>query len=380
MSPMIRRILIVSASVGAGHTQAAAAIAEEMRRRLPNASVYHVDFMAGQNSYLNHFLKETYLTLLEFSPAMYDRLYRWSHESAKGGNVQGLVARMMKRDMRQLVLDYQPDLVVTTHPFPCAAAACLKRAGEMKVPLAGVVTDFTIHRMWAYPEVDLYFVAQPELAQGLTNQGIARARIHVTGIPISAAFTAQVMGDQEFTAVSKRLRILVMGGGLGLGGLEKAAEALEQVKIPLDIVILAGRNASVRRELIKKGQQSRHKVQVLGYTRQIPDLMKRADLLLTKPGALTISEALSSGLPLVLYKALPGQEQENAEYLVRRQAGIWVTRDEELGKVISNILTDPKKLQLLRERGQVMARPHAAAEVVSVLSRLITSESAAVGL
>ena len=366
------KILLVSASVGDGHTQAALAIKAAMEsQQLATAQV--VDFMAGENSYLNTLVKDAYLKLIDIFPDIYDLLYRFSQMPLPGSKVQSLMAMAMKRSMLKLITIHRPDAVICTHPFPCGAAAYLKRTHKINLPLIGVITDFAIHRLWRYNETDMYFVANSELKQQLALQGISLSRIHATGIPVSPKFSYKP--DQTQLALLRRSLgfsnnhpvILIMGGGLGLGDLEQAVLTLDALPIPLNLVVVAGRNAPLRRSLLSKAQAFVHPLKVFGYTRHIPELMSVADLLITKPGALTISEALAMRLPHLLYQPIPGQEEENATYLTRKGAALWVHNNQSLATTVNELLTNPERLGYMREMAGLIAHPAASQIIASTL-------------
>ncbi|SDM64686.1 processive 1,2-diacylglycerol beta-glucosyltransferase [Dendrosporobacter quercicolus] len=372
MRPNPKRVLIVSASIGSGHNQAAEAIAGRIAWENPGATVKIVDFMDQENSYFNTLLKETYLKMLHLSPSMYDVLYRWTKLSGSGLPVQNLMAVIMKKTMEKLIRKYRPHLVICTHPFPCGAAAYLKKTRGIKTTLAAVITDFAIHRLWVYPEVDLYFVGVPELRTELLAQGIPGRSIHVSGIPIAAAFE-QLYDKQSIAAelgLSKDLpTVLVMGGGLGLGGVKHALENLAAGGSVLQLIVLTGRNPKLQQALRQYSPASPHIVRLLGYSHRVPELMACADLLITKPGALTICEALAMKLPLVLYESIPGQEKDNAGYMSRKGAAVWVQSDDQLQPTVSRLLNNPDQLQRMQAIARELRQPQAARNIAAILER-----------
>lgn len=369
-----KNILIVSASIGAGHNQAAKAVHDELIKMYPGMHVNVVDFMADENSYLNSIVKDSYLKMINIFPDMYDMLYRWS-QNTHGSKVQYLMAKAMKRSLFKLVKIYRPDLIVFTHPFPCGAAAYLKRKGDINIPIVGIITDYAVHRMWIYNEVDMYFVACNELKNKLVNEGIEDSKIHVTGIPISLKFneTLDKAGTVNLLNMdAERPVILIMGGGLGLGSINDAFNALNEINLPLQVVIVSGYNEELQQSISQTAKKSRHQVIVLGYTNYVCELMAAADLLITKPGALTISEALAANLPMVFFDPLPGQEEENALYISKQGAGIWVKSQEELCSWVTDIISDNNLRQKLIYNAKMMSKPKAVLDIVKLLINHIT--------
>lgn len=369
------RILIVSASVGSGHTQAARAIAAGLRLRYPQLVVDIVDFMAEDHSYFNTLIKEAYLKMVEFTPNMYDFLYRRTHHAQPGDKVHNLLAKVMKRSMLKLIRRYRPDMLVCTHPFPCGAAAYLKRTGLPDLYLAGVITDFAVHGLWVYREVDSYFVATSSLQSELTAQGIVPDKIHVTGIPIGPDFSKPV----DSSVVMEELRldknmpvVLVMGGGLGFGGVRQALISLNSISRPLQIVVVTGKNTALRRNLKKESLLYKYPMRVLGFTNRVRELMEAAALLVTKPGALTLSEALTVELPMVLFEPIPGQEEDNARFLAACGAARWARQPEGLVAEVESVLADTLLQDRMRQAAGAIRRPFAAAAVADVLAPVLT--------
>lgn len=378
-----QNVLIVTASVGAGHDQAARAIGAEIGARYPAARVTIADFMGEENSYLNALLKDTYLKMISVSPQVYDLLYRWSQSRQLPG-VQHLLARAMKRSMRRLYVRYRPDLIIFTHPFPCGAAAYLRRKGKLDAPLVGVVTDFSAHPLWVHDEVDLYFVAADETRDELVRQGAAAERVFPTGIPIDASFGRlldRCAATRELGLTTREPTVLIMGGGLGIGPVADAVRSLDGIERALQVVVVAGRNAGLRRRLRAIARASRHSIVALGYTRRVRELMAAADLLITKPGALTVSEALSAGLPMVLVSPLPGQEEDNAAYLVDRGAAVLLADAGEAGATVAGLLDRPQALEEMRRLARSLGQPRAASAAAGIIgSRLAARRDAAAGV
>lgn len=373
------RILIVTASVGAGHTQAAGAIGAELERRFPAARVAIADFMGEDNSALNALLKDTYLKMISLSPQLYDRLYRWTQDRQFPG-VRTLLARAMKRSMLRLYVQHRPDLIIFTHPFPCGAAAYLRRRGRIDVPLVGVVTDFSAHLMWVYDEVDLYFVAAAETGAELVRLGAAPERVFPTGIPIDASFGRlfdRYAAARDLGLAARQPTVLIMGGGLGIGPVAEAVRSLDAVPRPLQIIVVAGRNAELRRQLRAVAGASRHHIVTLGYTHRVRQLMAAADLLVTKPGALTVSEALSVGLPMVLVSPLPGQEEDNARYLVDRKAAVLATAGGAVGGAVAGLMDRPHELEAMRLQACALGQPGAASAAAGIIGSHLTARRVA---
>lgn len=366
------RILIISASIGTGHTKAAQAIAMQVRRRYPEAVVETVDFMAD-GYYLNRLIKESYLQMLHLTPNMYDVLYRWT-KSARRFSMQGIMARAMKRNMKELLDKHRPDIVICTHPFPCSAVAYLKKTQYPNIVLTGVITDFAVHQMWIFDEVDLYFIGSADMLMAMVAKGVSRKRVAVTGIPVLPSFSEYDRGEAKVKDGRQLPNILIMGGGLGMGGVQESLHSLEQIARSLRIVVIAGRNKKLRRKLEKFSLRSHHSIRIYEYTDRIPELMASSQLLITKPGALTISEALTMELPMILFDPIPGQEIDNARFLEGKGAAVWVKDGEHIAGEAFALLTDPERHDAMRARARALRKPYAAAQIVRYLEEWNTEQ------
>ncbi len=369
-----KNVLIVTASIGSGHIKAAAAIDNELRYVCPQANVSIVDFMSPETAYLNKLLKEIYLKMLDFVPALYEFLYNFTAGEWKCSSIQGLLAYFMKKNMADLIKKYQADIVICTHPFPCAAAATLKDDAHNNFKLFTVITDFSLHQIWLYKNVDMYFIPHEDMYSELVKRGISEDIITVSGIPVDYSFTKEYDKEQlrqKLSLSSNEPVVLIMGGGLGLGGVKYALEQLELLSQEMQILVVTGANVSLWSEINAYIHHSRHQIKVWGYSHNIDELMAISTLLISKPGALTISEALVSGLPMILHEPIPGPESENATYMASRGAAIEVKKEDELRDVVAALLNDPERLQFMRSQAKKLSRPDAAAKIVNVVKEYL---------
>lgn len=372
-----KTILLVSASIGTGHTQAARAIQAAWNSTFSGDSVIIVDFMDEQDSYLNYMIKETYLKMIEVTPFLYDALYHLSQGLRPASRRQRLFSWLLKKNMQKILATYQPDIVICTHPFPCAAMAYLKRHQRINVPLAGIITDFTVHSTWIYPEVDLYAVAAEALKKDLLNYKIPSDRIAVTGIPIRPPLAPETKVNCRELGLQHTDNpiVLVMGGGLGIGPLQEVVIALDSISAPLQIVAVTGKNPELAREINLSIKSLRHSATVLGYTPLVRELMHVASLLITKPGALTLSEAMAAGLPMLFYESFPGQETDNASFLISRGAADWFRPEQP--EMIAPLLTDSvEREQILKAICRIAQPDSAKAAVTAIVARLLTANQA----
>ncbi|MBM7867152.1 hypothetical protein GTO89_10325 [Heliobacterium gestii] len=370
-------VLILSVEAGTGHGRAARAVAEALESRGMTARME--DAFAFGPHWVFASVIGAYLQVLERAPALYRFLYHSAARPKAGFLGQHLMTAYLEtfigEGLAELIRQSRPKAILCTHPFPMGVLCRFQEKEWLRQPLAGVVTDFCIHPFWAFPGVRRYYVAGEALVDELAAYGLERARGRVTGIPIDRSFQAAArLSRQEAEAQMglspARRRLLVMGGGLGLGPVEAWVRGLAQASMKdLQIVVVAGRNRDLQARL-QAIAASPERLVVFGFTDQVPLLMACSDLFITKPGGLSSSEALAMALPQLLFPPLPGHEEVNHRFLIEHQSA-WEVRTGELAAHVEAILADEKELearrQAARRLGNVFAADAVAADVAALI-------------
>lgn len=364
------KILILSASIGAGHTKAAEALLEEFQEQCgEDVAVETVDFMARELSTLNFLTKKLYLAALKFIPDLYDRIYKVTGAKKIGTFTRLVISTLMYFPFAQLLKNFQPEIVICTHPFPEAAAALWKflhAKSARKFLLSAVLTDYSLHEIWIFSEVDVYFVATEEMKAELAAQSRPNQEIHAAGIPIGKNFSALS------TKKNSTPTILLMGGGLGLGSIEETLQDLNDIETPLKIFVVAGQNQNLLTRLKSLQKKIRHQTEIFGYVENIGELMSSADLLITKPGALTMSESFAAGLPMILHAPIPGPEAQNALYAVTNGAAI-SAGNLKISSIVNEILKSPTKLQAMKICAKKLSKANASNKIINYMKNFVTS-------
>jgi len=373
------RTLLITGSVGSGHTRAAEALRDAAIRAGAARSADVVDALAHAVAPFRACYRDGYLALIERAPAAVGWIYR-SSDVTEGGAVRRAVQRAALAGLRRLIRAERPETIVCTHFLPAEVISGMVARGEWRGRFGVVVTDLDAHAAWAFcPKADAWFTALAETAEILAGKGIARDRIAVTGIPISSAFAAplpprEALRERHGLPTTGPL-VLVSGGGFGLAGMSSALERLLALPIDGAIAFVAGRNEELRRRaeaLVAARGPSRMRCRVYGFTDRMHELMRASDLSIGKPGGLTSSEALASGLPMVVMHPVPGQEERNSDHLLEWGVAIRANSPESFGWRIAGLLGDRERLAAMRARALERARPFAADAVVDGLAALPT--------
>ncbi len=307
-------------------------------------------------------------------PQMYRFLYSRAEKATQIGPFRAWVHQFTAANLRGLFERIRPDAVVCTHAFPCGVMSEYKKQFADAPPVLGVVTDFVVHSFWIHRNIDAYAVATPEMRSSLVARGIPKERVIVAGIPVASAF-AERSSDrdalrQKLGLPLDRCAILMMSGGLGIGPLEMMMHSLEEVDVPLAAVAIVGRNARLQQRVLEAAQRVNYPLRVVSFVDNVYEYMHAADVLLSKPGGLTSAEALVAGIPMVLVKPLPGQEERNTRYLVERNAALRSKNRRELTRIVTQLLGSPATRTRMRDAGALIAKPHAARDIATLVSQI----------
>lgn len=352
------KVLIFTAPFGEGHRSATEALAEYFRQSQPvQVAIDVIDYFDTFTPLLSRTSAAMYRGMTTRWPWLWGEFFditdRLSHQpAARALNFLAL------EKARTYLRTHRPDIVISTYPICAQVASELKQ--ETHYLAATVVTDFGVHGQWVHPGTDLYFAGAEPVRDQLMQMGIPAARIHVTGIPVRQRFTVLL----ERTALRQQYQmgqtpvILLSGGGWGMGYIHTLCRHL--AALPVRLLVLCGKNAQL---LAAIGRLSADYPNLSAYgfvPERINELLTVADLMISKAGGLTVSEALCKGLPMLLYRPIPGQEVFNADYLVNEGAALWARNPADLVAKAAFLAKRPERLQQLRDNAAHLARPQAA--------------------
>ncbi|MFA5974670.1 MAG: glycosyltransferase [Elusimicrobiota bacterium] len=370
---MTTRILFFYISMSSGHQRAAEAIREALGLLIPSWETVGIDSLSYAYPTIGKLIARTYLEVLRHTPVLWNYIYDNPDVVEATREIRDVLNLISSPKLKKLVRRHDPQALVCTQAVPCSVFAAEKRRGKLTIPLIAVVTDFAIHSYWVYKEVDLYCVSSEEARRELIRRGIHASKIVVTGIPISPSFLRRIPKAQaraQLRLDPNRLTVLIMGGSQGLGPLQDLLDHLHP--LPIQCIVSAGVNRGLFRTLNKRYRRDK-RVRLFGYTRMINTLMDAADLLVTKPGGLTSSEALAKGLPMVITNPIPGQEERNARYLLKRGVAEEANDPQTISDIVNNLITHPTKLRRMAEKTKEVALPYAAMEIARHIFRIVSS-------
>ncbi len=362
-------VMVLSAAAGAGHVRSAEALVRAFEAQHVDAT--HLEVLKYTNPLFKRLYADLYVELVNRQPQVLGFIYRATDRPWRYEKRRLALDRLNTGPLVKLLKAQQPSVAICTHFLPAEILVHLRRRDHLDIPIGIVITDFDAHAMWLYRGVDWYFVALDETKAHLAALGIPGETIHVTGIPIDPRFAVPMSKDEARTAMGldrNRATILVSAGGFGMGPVESLVRAVQQVRHPVQVVVICGRNAALERRL-KALPDVAHPMHVVGYTTEMDKWMAAADLLVGKAGGLTSSEALARGLILVIVNPVPGQEERNSDHFLEEGAAIRCNNLPALAFKIDRLLSDPGRMERMRQAITRLARPNAARDIVSIVSR-----------
>ncbi|EGW38442.1 glycosyltransferase [Desulfosporosinus sp. OT] len=368
-------VLIFSASFGAGHVRAAEAIIEALRAQRPNVEITHLDFGAFLSKTFNSVIKSTYIELIKHTPKLWGKFYYRTSKIPPDSLFQRFLNGLGRREFVKFIQALQPDLVICTYPTVAGVLAQQRLKGILNVPLVTIVTDYAVHSQWIHPGVDLYIVGCQSVYNGLVSRGIKPNAIIVTGIPVSPKFEWQLDRQEILNKLELKPHlptVLVMGGAYGvLGGAKWICKILAETTVPVQSIIVCGRDEKLYKALDPLLEEGRNPVARFGFVKNVEELMSAADMIITKAGGLTVAEALTKRVPLVIFRPIPGQEEENATYLEGIGAGRVAKNEEELENIIFTLLQHPKDLEWMRRAAAKAVTGRTAEHAVEGMLQLL---------
>ncbi|MEX2287974.1 MAG: glycosyltransferase [Planctomycetaceae bacterium] len=367
---MSKRVLVLSASVGAGHLRAAQAVELALKQLDPSAVVKNLDVLELTNAAFRRVYGRAYLDLVNKAPHVlgyfYDLLDRPTSPRHKGDKLRLAVEKLNMMRFLRFLESQEWDIIVNTHFLPAELIASLRKKGKLATPHFTVTTDFETHRLWVNQPCDHYFTATDEGAAYLTHWGVPDGDVTVTGIPIHPVFSQPKDRGaclQRQGLVGDRPIVLQLAGGFGVGPIELIFHNLAAIEVPLEIVVVTGRNEEAKAQLERASVPERHRVMVCGFTDQIDELMAVADIVVSKPGGLTTSEVLARGAAMAVINPIPGQESRNSDFLLENGAAIKINNIATLAHKLTPLLREPSRLARLKENARRIGKPQAAFDV-----------------
>ena len=398
---MSKKVLIMSASTGGGHNRAARAIKEELESRTIDGMSIEceiVDSLKLVNNTMDKLISRGYEKSAIYTPKAYGSVYRFSETSIVSKNEfkTNPLTSLMARKFKHLLNECKADLIIGTHPFPMIALSTLKKnkhtlslnrsesfykSNNIDIPpMVSVLTDYTTHSTWIQNEIDYYIVGHEYVKELLVYEGVDTEKVKAFGIPVEKSFLEHRDKDtvlNELGLSPDKLTVLLMGGSFGAGNIKETLEELLTVDRDFQILVIAGRNDHLKDKLSKMLDSTVHNKNVclLGYTNKMNDILASIDVLISKPGGLTTTEALLNDVPMIVPYCIPGQEEENLDFLTNCGAALRTTKKYSLPVLLKVLIDDPSRLDALRNNIKSIRKSDSAINISNLVVDILSSDN-----
>ena len=372
----MKKILIFYASYGGGHLSAANSIKDYLSSNYENIDVELIDCMKYINKPIEKITTTAYNEMAKKAPWAWGKIYS---DSQKGplAHITTRSNQVFAIKLLRLLREKKPDLIISTHPFGSQMCSYLKRKGKITSKIATILTDFAPHDQWLVGSdyTDYFFVAHNKMKEYLISKNIPENKIFATGIPISNKFletfnTSKILSSLGLKENLKTV-LFFAGGKFGLGK-SRTLEIFNTLVNDfnnIQVIAISGKNKKMYEEFnqIVKIANKTNFIKIFEFVNNVPELMAVSDVVITKPGGLTTTESLVSGLPMIIINPIPGQEEENAQFLEHSNVGIWLKKQMNITKTISNFLSDNKKLKQIKENTKKISNRNSTKDICTIL-------------
>jgi processive 1,2-diacylglycerol beta-glucosyltransferase len=371
---MQKKIMVLSASTGSGHVRAAQAIEEACRKDKRVSEVLNIDTLDYTNKVFHRIYAKGYLEAVKSAPDLWAWAFDASDKPWQKSLVSSVMERLISQPLVKKIKEYQPDICICTHGMPSDIISTLIMQNEIQTNLGIVVTDYYVHALWLTDIFTRYFVAKKESAIHLSLLGLPSERIVVSGIPVMEAFSKKSArtGLRNKNGIPTDLpMVLLSAGNFGTMAAGDIMKILEQIKTPCRVVIVCGKNEKLKAELEEctadlDGSMACH-FTLIGFTDVIHEYLAMSDLFIGKPGGLSTSECLVSGIPMIIWDPIPGQELFNTYHVLENGAGVMPNNALTIGFKVDQILADPKRLKQMSANALRLGFPLAARTIVDAM-------------
>lgn len=367
----MKKVWVLTVTAGAGHLRAAQALVKAYHKLYPHIDVSLINVLEYTNRFFQKAYPSAYFHAVDKLPEFYGWLYRTSNNRLIYRLIsypRSIYNRFNAMDFIKYLQKGKPELIICTHFLPAQVISALRRRGIRTPYTACIITDFGLHTFWIYKNLDLYIVPSEESRILLNKQGVDK--VEVLGIPIDPVF-AESKSKRElaerFGLDKDVFTVLVLCGGFGVGPIEKIVRRLQDVNRPIQIIVVAGKNPVLKYNLSKSKLKKRTKI--LGFIDNMDEVMTISDLLISKPGGLTVSECMSKTLPMIIVNPTPGQEYWNTIFLLKNGIAFYIEEGDDIVSKVEGIVDNWQKFGEIKNKIEKYATPYSAIECIEKIKK-----------
>ncbi|TYQ14821.1 UNVERIFIED_CONTAM: processive 1,2-diacylglycerol beta-glucosyltransferase [Acetivibrio alkalicellulosi] len=368
-------VLFLSISMGAGHLMAAKALKEYISWKYPSSRCLVIDTFKYVSPLAHKLIVDGYLNTIKCNPKIYGQIYNLSERNKYINKLSELMGIMLSHKIERLICKFKPSIIVCTHPFPLQMISYLKMKSKISIPTMAILTDYVNHPLWFHRNIEAFIVGHDYIKKDMIRCGIPEKSIFSYGIPVSPIFLNKK--DKKTArlqlSLDNKLTVLIMGGSLGFGDLEQTFFKFTQIFRDIQIIVVAGKNKKLKKSLEKISNPYGKKIKVLGHVDNVSQLMDASDIVVTKPGGMTISEALVKELPLFIISPIPGQEERNANFIVTSGAGIMIQKNDHIENILCQVVDNCIRFNHMKQMTKNLSKPSSGEDILQLMEKLVSS-------
>ena len=367
------KVLIVSVKAGYGHHSTAKAVVERFEKKGVECKM--LDMFEYINHRLNTSVNKGYLLSTKYTPAAFGKVYSTldkKEDKYEKYSPTSILSNMVSLKLKEYINDYNPDVILATHSFASMVMSYMREKEKISCKcIIGIVTDFTIHPFWESTVLDYYVTADELLTHQICKKGIPADKVKPFGIPVRDVFSTKIPYSDARTSlgIADKKTILFILGSMGFGDIEKSIAAVDKVDGDFQILCVCGNNKKMKKELDKMCSENifSKDIKVYGFVDNVDVMMDAADIIITKPGGLTTSEALAKNVPIVIMNPIPGQENRNMEFLVNNGAAVMVTETFPIDEALYNLMHSSWRTDALKQNAEHIRKPNASEDLCNFI-------------
>jgi len=355
-----------------GHFYAARALERGFVEVVKDVSVEKINAFSYTNPILEKIVNKAYIEVIKKKPELWGKMYDNPEVMKKTKKTREALHKFNMQKIKKLLDEYDPDAIFCTQAFPCGMVADYKKTCLKNIPLIGVLTDHAPHSYWLFDEVDYYIVPFKETKDVLIKKGVSSEKIKVYGIPVDPKFAIK----KDSAEIKRKLHldkdkhtVLVMGGSQGLGSMEEVTlSLLNSEKRKIQVVIITGSNKKLYTRLLRIINKNKwDDVYVLSYVENIDEFMEAADIVISKPGGMTIAETLAKNLPMLIVDPIPGQERLNTDFLVKKGVAIEIKDHKSVDQLVDKVIYSKNTLSQMKKNILKLAKPNSVSDIAELI-------------
>ena len=386
---MSKKVLIMSASTGGGHNRAAKAMKDEIEKKCidgEHITCEIIDSLKLINTTMDKIISSGYEKSAKYTPKAWGGVYKMSDANivSKHEYKGNLFNTLLASKLKKLLKERKPDLIIGTHPFPMIALSTLKKKYPYRnafnsffvPPLISVLTDYTAHSTYIQDEIDYYIAGDEYVKEVLISEGVDGDKIKPYGIPVEKSFLEHREKSvvlEELGLAPDKFTVLLMGGSFGAGNIKDTLKELLEIDRDFQIIVITGRNETLKEKLEKSLEKHTidKNISILGFTQDMNDILSAVDIIVSKPGGLTTTECLLKELPMIIPYYIPGQEEENMDFLSNCGAALRTSKKFTISVLLKVLIDNPTRMELLKNNIKSVKKQNTAEDIANLVSNIL---------